>query len=69
MDHNEVKIGSNRSFGIVFSIVFLTVSLFPLINGENLRAWSLLISIVFSNDRYVYTDMAYLRRNDAHNNI
>ena len=47
MDHNEVKIGSNRSFGIVFSIVFLTVSLFPLINGENLRAWSLLISIVF----------------------
>ena len=47
MDHNEVKIGSNRSFGIVFSIVFLTLSLVPLINGENLRLWSLIISIVF----------------------
>ena len=47
MDHNEVKIGSNRSFGIVFSIVFLLISLYPLINGENLRLWSLIISIVF----------------------
>ena len=47
MDHNEVKIGSNRSFGIVFSIAFLIISLYPLINGENLRLWSLIISIVF----------------------
>ena len=47
MDHNEVKIGSNRSFGIVFSIAFLLISLYPLINGENLRLWSLIISIVF----------------------
>ena len=47
MDHNEVKIGSNRSFGIVFSIAFLLISLYPLINAENLRLWSLIISIVF----------------------
>ena len=47
MVHNEVKIGSNRSFGIVFSIVFLLIALYPLINGENLRLWSLIISIVF----------------------
>ena len=47
MDHNEVKIGSNRSFGIVFSIAFLLISLYPLINGENLRLWALIISIVF----------------------
>ena len=47
MDHNEVKIGSNRSFGIVFSILFLLISLYPLINGESLRLWSLIISIVF----------------------
>ena len=47
MDHNEVNIGSNRSFGIVFSIAFLLISLYPLINGENLRLWSLIISIVF----------------------
>ena len=47
MDHSKVKIGSNRSFGIVFSVVFLIISLYPLINGENLRLWSLIISIVF----------------------
>ena len=47
MDHDEVKIGSNRSFGIIFSIAFLILSLVPLINGGNLRLWSLIISIVF----------------------
>ena len=47
MDHNNVKIGSNRSFGIVFSILFLLISLYPLINDENLRSWSLIISIIF----------------------
>ena len=44
---DEIKIGSNRSFGIVFSIVFLLISLYPLINGESLRYWSLLISLIF----------------------
>ena len=47
MDHSKVKIGSNRSFGIVFSVVFLIISLYPLINGENLRLWSLIISLIF----------------------
>ena len=28
----DVKIGSNRSFGIVFFIVFLLISIYPLIN-------------------------------------
>ena len=44
---DEIKIGSNRSFGIVFSVVFLLISLYPLINGENLRYWSLFISLIF----------------------
>ena len=47
MDHNSIKIGSNRSFGIVFSVVFLLISLYPLTNDENLRLWSLIISIIF----------------------
>ena len=47
MDHSKVKIGSNRNFGIVFSVVFLIISLYPLINGENLRLWSLIISLIF----------------------
>ena len=44
---NDVKTSSNRSFGIVFFVVFLTISLFPLINEGNLRIWSLIISIIF----------------------
>tara|TARA_B100000287_G_scaffold276414_1_gene260374 strand:+ start:675 stop:1067 length:393 start_codon:yes stop_codon:yes gene_type:complete len=44
---NTIKIGSNRSFGIVFFIVFLIISLFPLIKGNDLRIWSLLISLMF----------------------
>ena len=44
---DDVKISSNRSFGIVFFVVFLLIALYPLINGEELRIWSLIISIIF----------------------
>ena len=44
---DEIKISSNRSFGIVFFIIFLIVALYPLINNEDLRIWSLLISAIF----------------------
>ena len=44
---DDVKIGSNRSFGIVFFVVFLIIATFPLINGDELRLWSLIISIIF----------------------
>ena len=44
---DEIKIGSNRSFGIVFFIVFLLISVYPLINDENIRYWSLIISLIF----------------------
>ena len=44
---DDVKIGSNKSFGIVFFLVFLFVSIYPLINGESLRFWSLIIALSF----------------------
>ena len=44
---DDVKISSNRSFGIVFFVVFLFVALYPLFNGEEFRIWSLIISIIF----------------------
>ena len=44
---DDIKIGSNRSFGIVFFVVFLLISLYPLINQESIRLWSLTISIIF----------------------
>lgn len=48
MDKNSnLKIGSNKSFGIVFFIVFLIVGLYPLVNNEELRIWCLIISLFF----------------------
>ena len=44
---DDVKIGSNRSFGIVFFVVFLLIAIYPLINGDELRLWFLSISIIF----------------------
>ena len=38
---------SNRSFGIVFFFVFLFISLYPVFNGNSLKLWSLIISLVF----------------------
>ena len=47
MSYNDVKIGSNRSFGIVFSLVFFLISLYPLLDDGYIRLWSLIISIIF----------------------
>ena len=44
---DDIKISSNRSFGIVFFIVFLIIALYPILNQENIRIWSLSVSIVF----------------------
>ncbi len=43
----DIKIGSNRSFGIVFFVVFLIISLYPLTHGVEIRLWSLIISLIF----------------------
>jgi len=47
LNENKIKIGSNRSFGIVFFIVFFIISLFPLLKGNDIRIWSLLVSLIF----------------------
>ncbi len=44
---DDIKISSNRSFGIVFFIVFLLIALYPLINKGEFRLWSLIISFIF----------------------
>ena len=45
--HIAIEQSSEKSFGIVFSIVFLIVALYPLINSEGLRIWALVASIIF----------------------
>ena len=44
----EPVIGSSdRSFGIVFAVIFLTIGLAPIADGEPLRWWSLALGIAF----------------------
>ena len=38
---------SNRSFGIIFFIVFLLISVWPIMDGQAFRVWSLVISLIF----------------------
>ena len=45
--NSKIKISSNRSFGLVFFVVFLIVALWPLKNAEDIRLWSLVLSIIF----------------------
>ena len=43
----KIKLPSNRNFGIVFSIVFLIISLWPVLSQNDIRIWSLIISGIF----------------------
>ncbi len=47
MKNKEIKISSNKSFGVVFFIVFLLIAIYPLISNEEIRIWSFIISIIF----------------------
>lgn len=38
---------SNKSFGLVFFVVFLLIAIFPLLKQEDIRIWSLIISFIF----------------------
>ena len=44
---DDIKISSNRSFGIIFFVVFLLIAFYPLILGFEIRIWSILISLIF----------------------
>jgi len=43
----KIKLPTNKNFGMLFFLVFLIISLFPLLNNENIRIWSIIIAIVF----------------------
>ena len=42
-----MKSSSDKSFGILFFIVFLIIGLWPLFFSEKIRLWSLIVSISF----------------------
>jgi len=43
----NIKLPSNRNFGIVFFIVFLIIALWPVLKQNEIRIWSLIISFIF----------------------
>ena len=45
--NDNIKISSNRSFGLIFFIFFLIVSIFPLFKDENIRIWGVVVAIIF----------------------
>ena len=44
---DEVKSGSDRFLGFVFTVVFGIIGLLPLWNGENIRIWAMIIAGLF----------------------
>ena len=44
---DQTNKSSNRSFGVVFFIVFLIISLYPILNYGEIRLWALIISSIF----------------------
>tara|TARA_B100000676_G_scaffold105067_1_gene104863 strand:- start:43 stop:429 length:387 start_codon:yes stop_codon:yes gene_type:complete len=43
----KIKVSSNKSFGIVFSIFFLLISVYLLLNNNPIYYWSLFVSFIF----------------------
>ena len=43
----KLKISSNKSFGIVFFVFFLIISLFPLFKGGDIRILTIIPAIIF----------------------
>tara|TARA_Y100001960_G_scaffold286316_1_gene323542 strand:+ start:332 stop:736 length:405 start_codon:yes stop_codon:yes gene_type:complete len=43
----ELESGSEKSFGIIFAVVFLLISLYLLEENKGLHLWPLIISLIF----------------------
>ena len=45
--HHKIKAGTERNFGLVFTAVFLIISLYPLLFGKNIHVWASIIASIF----------------------
>ena len=41
------KNDSNKSFGILFFIVFLIIAIWPVFTSESVRVWAIILSLIF----------------------
>ena len=44
---DDIRISSNRSFGLVFFVLFLVIALYPFTHNGEIRVWSAIISLIF----------------------
>lgn len=54
---DEVKISSNRSFGLVFTVVFAIIGLLPLFSGHGLRTWALIVAAGIAAVTFLASDV------------
>jgi len=47
MIFKNIKVSTNRSFGIVFFLFFFIISIFPLFKDEGIRIWAVIVAIIF----------------------
>tara|TARA_B100000780_G_scaffold207102_1_gene147483 strand:+ start:244 stop:633 length:390 start_codon:yes stop_codon:yes gene_type:complete len=47
LDNKNIKTSSNKSFGVVFFLFFLIISIYPIFKEGDLRIWSLILSLIF----------------------
>jgi len=52
-ENNSIETSSDKSFGVVFSLVFFIVAIYLWINSEGVYIWELVISILFLLLAYV----------------
>ena len=43
----EINKSSNKSFGLVFFVLFLLIGIYPLLKDGELRVWSIVVSLIF----------------------
>tara|TARA_B100000965_G_scaffold382699_1_gene381282 strand:+ start:1440 stop:1829 length:390 start_codon:yes stop_codon:yes gene_type:complete len=47
MDNSNIKLPSNKNFGLVFFVVFLLIAFYPLLKHGEIKIWSLITSFIF----------------------
>ena len=43
----KIEIPSNKSFGVVFFVVFFLIGIYPLLDQNHVKTWSIFISLIF----------------------
>ncbi|WP_119270105.1 SxtJ family membrane protein [Taklimakanibacter deserti] len=54
---DDARAGSDRSFGIVFAVVFALIGLFPLTHGGDIRLWALAGTLVFGGLAFLWPSL------------